>query len=68
VDDGENELDGRCVAVPLPGSRLPAAVSVSAPAARLPRAQIEEVARAIADACAPLLGTAGPTAADRGRR
>jgi IclR family transcriptional regulator, acetate operon repressor len=55
VDDGENELDGRCVAVPLLGSRLPAAVSLSAPAVRLPPAQVGEVARAIAEACGSVL-------------
>lgn len=35
VDDRENEEDGRCVAVPLAGLRVPAAVSLSAPAHRL---------------------------------
>jgi IclR family acetate operon transcriptional repressor len=35
VDDRENEEDGRCVAVPLAGLRVPAAVSLSAPANRL---------------------------------
>ena len=60
VDDGENELDGRCVAVPLPGSRLPAAVSVSAPASRLPRERTDEVAEAIATACAVVLDAPPP--------
>jgi IclR family acetate operon transcriptional repressor len=35
VDDRENEDDGRCVAVPLTGMAVPAAVSLSAPASRL---------------------------------
>jgi DNA-binding IclR family transcriptional regulator len=35
VDDCENEEDGRCVAVPLTGVEVPAAVSLSAPANRL---------------------------------
>ena len=35
VDDCENEEDGRCVAVPLTGLPVPAAVSLSAPANRL---------------------------------
>jgi IclR family acetate operon transcriptional repressor len=35
IDDRENEEDGRCVAVPLTGLQVPAAVSLSAPANRL---------------------------------
>ena len=35
VDDRENEEDGRCVAVPLAGVHIPAAVSSAAPANRL---------------------------------
>ena len=35
VDDRENEEDGRCVAVPLAGMHIPAAVSLAAPANRL---------------------------------
>jgi IclR family acetate operon transcriptional repressor len=34
LDDRENEEDGRCVAVPVLGIRVPAAISLSAPAAR----------------------------------
>jgi IclR family acetate operon transcriptional repressor len=34
IDDRENEEDGRCVAVPVPGVGVPAAISLSAPAAR----------------------------------
>lgn len=34
IDDGENEADGRCVAVPIAGLAFPAALSLSAPAAR----------------------------------
>lgn len=34
IDDGENEADGRCVAVPIPGLAFPAALSLSAPASR----------------------------------
>jgi IclR family transcriptional regulator, acetate operon repressor len=47
VDNGENEVDGRCVAVALTGTRLPAAVSFSAPAARFPQQDIEQVAAAL---------------------
>lgn len=34
IDDRENEADGRCVAVPIGGTGVPAAVSLSAPAPR----------------------------------
>lgn len=44
IDDGENELAGRCVAVPVPVSVPKAAISLSAPAARLSDAAAKEVA------------------------
>jgi IclR family acetate operon transcriptional repressor len=50
VDDAENEVDGRCVAVPILGTLLPAALSVSAPAARLPVRDIEKVASRLREA------------------
>lgn len=43
VDDGENEEGGRCVAVALPYP-FGAAISLSAPAARLPRENLPDVA------------------------
>jgi IclR family transcriptional regulator, acetate operon repressor len=49
VDNGENEVDGRCVAVPLLDGRLPAAVSLSAPSARFPIQQVEEVVALLQD-------------------
>lgn len=49
VDDAENELDGRCVAVPLQGTRLPAAISLSAPAARFPAQDVPKVAAELMD-------------------
>lgn len=58
VDDGENDVDGRCVAVPILGSRLPAALSVSGPASRFPLKVMEEVA-------ASLIEAAGHLASDR---
>lgn len=45
VNDGEHEVDGRCVAAPLPGTRLPAALGISAPAARFDRADAQQAAR-----------------------
>jgi IclR family acetate operon transcriptional repressor len=54
LDDGENESDGRCVAVPLTGSRLPLALSLSAPAPRLPMERVEEIAAVLADTATQL--------------
>jgi IclR family transcriptional regulator, acetate operon repressor len=62
VDDGENEPGGRCVAVALLKGRVQAAVSVSAPATRLPMEQIPQVAEAltaVADAVADEFGLPG---------
>jgi IclR family transcriptional regulator, acetate operon repressor len=47
VDDGEQEIDGRCVAVPVAAGNLPAALSVSAPASRFTTGQVEQVAEAL---------------------
>lgn len=46
VDDGENEVGGRCVAVALPGPVL-AAISVSAPAMRITDADVPAVAETL---------------------
>lgn len=50
IDNGENEIDGRCVAVPIPATRLPAALSLSAPAARFPLQDVARVATALKQA------------------
>jgi IclR family transcriptional regulator, acetate operon repressor len=47
TDNGENEEGGSCVGVALAGCRLPAALSLSAPTARLQASQVEEVAAAL---------------------
>jgi IclR family transcriptional regulator, acetate operon repressor len=47
TDNGENEEGGSCVGVFLAGCRLPAALSLSAPTARLQAEQMEEVAAAL---------------------
>ncbi|MGH2787805.1 MAG: IclR family transcriptional regulator [Actinomycetota bacterium] len=44
LDLGENEEDGRCVAVPFQNSRLLAAISLSAPAARMESELMEDIA------------------------
>jgi IclR family acetate operon transcriptional repressor len=50
LDDGENEANGRCVAVALPGARVPTALGLSAPEGRLPMAMVPEVHRALREA------------------
>lgn len=59
VDDGENEVDGRCVAVALPSTRPPAAVSFSAPAARFPLQDVAKVAAALQDLAARITSGLG---------
>jgi IclR family transcriptional regulator, acetate operon repressor len=54
LDNGENEEDGRCVAVPLVGSALPTAISLSAPAARFPLADVGQVAEALSGVASAL--------------
>ncbi|KRA24774.1 hypothetical protein ASD65_10330 [Microbacterium sp. Root61] len=44
VDDEENEIGGRCVAVAVPSMTLPVAVSLSAPTSRLSREDVARVA------------------------
>lgn len=58
MDDGENELDGRCVAVAVPGIRLPAALSVSGPASRFTLKDVERVAKSLAEVAHRLQPTA----------
>ena len=59
VDDREHEEDGRCVAVSVPGNRIPAAISLSAPASRFPLEDIERVAAALGEAATTLAGPRG---------
>jgi IclR family transcriptional regulator, acetate operon repressor len=54
LDDLEAQDDGRCVAVPLVGLPIPAGLSVSAPANRLPRSMLPEVVRALGECAAAL--------------
>lgn len=52
VDNGENEEHGACVAVAIAGADVPAAISLSAPAARLSPPVIEEIAAALQNTAA----------------
>lgn len=54
LDDCENQPDGRCVAVPLAGLAVPAAVSVSAPSVRLAATDVPAIAARLRKLCAPL--------------
>jgi len=54
LDNRENEEDGRCVAVPIPGTTTPAALSLSAPAVRMSLDEVGEVAEALIDAAGAL--------------
>jgi IclR family acetate operon transcriptional repressor len=47
IDDREHEEDGRCVAVAVTGSGVPAAISVSAPAVRFKSSDVGPVAEAL---------------------
>lgn len=59
IDDGENEEDGRCVAVAILGTRLPAALSVSAPASRFAMDDIPAVAARLTEVAVHLAGDPG---------
>ena len=54
VDDEENEIGGRCVAVNLPGT-VKAAISLSAPAARLPKARTGAVGKRLIEAAEEIM-------------
>lgn len=59
VDDRESDIDGRCVAVALPGTRLPAALSYSAPSSRFPQREIRQVADRLHEAADQIASDAG---------
>lgn len=54
-DDCENQRDGRCVAVAIPGLDIPMALSVSAPSSRLTTEQMLDRAIEMQTECAPLV-------------
>jgi IclR family acetate operon transcriptional repressor len=59
VDDGENELGVRCVGVALPGERLPLAISVAGPAARLTSDHVPKIAERLQAAASSLAAELG---------
>lgn len=62
LDDCENETDGRCVGVALMGTALPAALSLSAPAARFQLTEIDQVAAVLREAAVQITTGADPQA------
>jgi IclR family transcriptional regulator, acetate operon repressor len=56
IDDGENEADGRCVAVPIPGLPFPAALSLSAPATRFSEREAKAAFDVLAEAVRRIAG------------
>lgn len=54
IDDAENQMNGRCVAVAIRGLSFPAALSVSAPADRFLPEQVAPVAERLRDVAAAL--------------
>lgn len=54
-DDCENQPDGRCVAIALPGLAIPMALSVSAPSSRLESEQMAARGAEMHELCEPLL-------------
>ncbi len=50
IDDGEKEVGVRCVAVAIPGTNPPAAVSISGPAARMTETATAQCVEALRDA------------------
>lgn len=54
MDNSENEVDGRCVAVPVLRAGLPAAISLSAPLARFPLDDVEHIATRLMEAASAI--------------
>lgn len=54
VDDSEQEVGVRCIAVPVPGMPEPAALSISGPAARITDGIVPEVVAALTEAAGRL--------------
>jgi IclR family acetate operon transcriptional repressor len=58
IDDCENQPDGRCVAVPVDGLAVPAALSLSAPASRFASEDAQRVAHLLKKHMGPLVDAA----------
>lgn len=65
VDDGEQEIGVRCLAVPVPGSPTAAAISISGPAGRVAEAATERIVPVLQQVAMELsetLASTGPAA------
>lgn len=60
VDDRENEEDGRCVAAPILGTHLPAAMSISAPASRFTANDAKRAAKTLIEVAAGIATNPAP--------
>jgi IclR family acetate operon transcriptional repressor len=58
LDDRENEVDGRCVAVPIMGLGFPAALSLSAPASRFSEDEAKAASKTLSEAARRVAGEA----------
>ncbi|HSK98148.1 MAG TPA: IclR family transcriptional regulator C-terminal domain-containing protein, partial [Euzebyales bacterium] len=56
VDDGESTIQGRCVAVAVPDTHLPAAVSICAPASRMPLEAVKDLSAILVEAAKEIVG------------
>jgi IclR family acetate operon transcriptional repressor len=56
VDDGESTVQGRCVAVAVPDTHLPAAVSICAPASRMPLEAVKDLSAVLLEAASEIVG------------
>lgn len=61
MDDCESQEDGRCIAVALRGLDVPSGLSISAPARRLPKKRLPEVAALLAQWADRLVDRYGAT-------
>jgi IclR family acetate operon transcriptional repressor len=57
IDDGESTVQGRCIAVAVPDTHLPAAMSICAPANRLPLDAIKDLSAILLEAASEIAGT-----------
>ena len=63
VDDGENQVEGRCIAVAVPGVSVPCGISVSAPMQRLAKRRVPEFAGLLQEAARSLALDGSPGSA-----
>jgi IclR family acetate operon transcriptional repressor len=65
VDDGESTVQGRCVAVAVPDTHLPAAISICAPSSRMPLEAVQDLSALLAEIAKEIIG--GSTRSAKGQ-